>query len=175
MVGVPGVLLLDEPTAGADPDTRQALLTAVRSRAAAGAAVVYTTHYLPELVELDATLAVTRSGRIVARGDRARLTANLPGEIRITLDPGRPRPALPAGLLTRVRAHARVHDDGDGGGSDDGRGQLRITSDDPPADLAALLAAGFAPVAVDIRRPDLDDLYRALSRTAPAQEAGHAA
>lgn len=156
MVGTPRVLLLDEPTAGADPETRQALLAAVRSRAAAGAAVVYTTHYLPELVELEATLAVARDGRIVARGDRAHLTADLPGEIRITLDPARPRPDLPVGL------HARVHDD-------DGE-RLRIASADPPADLAALLAAGFAPVAVDIRRPDLDDLYRALSRTAPSQK-----
>jgi ABC-2 type transport system ATP-binding protein len=38
------VLLLDEPTAGADPQTRQALLAVVAERAAAGAAVVYTTH-----------------------------------------------------------------------------------------------------------------------------------
>jgi hypothetical protein len=39
------------------------------------------------------------------------------------------------------------------------------------------LAAGFAPGAVDIRRPDPDDLHRALSRAAatPSQEAVHAA
>jgi ABC-type multidrug transport system ATPase subunit len=52
--------LLDEPTAGADPETRAALLAGVRARAQAGAAVVYTTHCLPELADLDATLAVAR-------------------------------------------------------------------------------------------------------------------
>src|ERR1700733_6761521 len=52
------LLLLDEPTVGADPQTRQALLSVVAQRAAAGAAVLYTTHYLPELAELGATLAV---------------------------------------------------------------------------------------------------------------------
>jgi ABC-2 type transport system ATP-binding protein len=62
------LLLLDEPTVGADPVTRTQLLAVVRDRAAAGAAVVYTTHYLPELTELRATVAVARAGRIVARG-----------------------------------------------------------------------------------------------------------
>jgi ABC-2 type transport system ATP-binding protein len=74
MIGSPPLLLLDEPTAGADPETRSALLAAVRARAAAGTAVLYTTHYLPELAELDATLALARGGAVIARGTRAELT-----------------------------------------------------------------------------------------------------
>jgi ABC-2 type transport system ATP-binding protein len=62
------LLLLDEPTVGADPLTRAKLLAVVAERAAAGAAVIYTTHYLPELTELGATVAVAEAGRIVARG-----------------------------------------------------------------------------------------------------------
>ncbi|WP_405915143.1 ABC transporter ATP-binding protein [Streptomyces sp. NBC_00728] len=96
MVGSPPLLLLDEPTAGADPETRSALLSAVRARAEAGAAVVYTTHYLPELVDLDATLALARDGRIIARGTRAELTRHLPGELRVTFaDPAEPELRLP--------------------------------------------------------------------------------
>ncbi|MGV9374208.1 ATP-binding cassette domain-containing protein [Nonomuraea sp. NPDC003707] len=82
----PDVLLLDEPTAGADPETRSALLAAVRRRADGGAAVVYCTHYLPELTELKATIAVARSGRVIARGTGAELLKGLPGEVRVTLD-----------------------------------------------------------------------------------------
>ncbi|MET9242396.1 ABC transporter ATP-binding protein [Nonomuraea sp. NPDC003709] len=82
----PDVLLLDEPTAGADPETRGALLAAVRRRADGGAAVVYCTHYLPELTELKATIAVARSGRVIARGTGAELLKGLPGEVRVTLD-----------------------------------------------------------------------------------------
>jgi ABC-2 type transport system ATP-binding protein len=62
------LLLLDEPTVGADPATRARLLAVVADRAAAGAAIVYTTHYLPELAELGATVAVAQAGRIIARG-----------------------------------------------------------------------------------------------------------
>jgi ABC-2 type transport system ATP-binding protein len=67
------LLLLDEPTAGADPVTRTALLSVITARAAAGAAVIYTTHYLPELAELGATIALVRAGRIVARGSQAEI------------------------------------------------------------------------------------------------------
>jgi ABC-2 type transport system ATP-binding protein len=79
MIHRPRVLLLDEPTVGADPITRDALLAVVRAAARDGAAVVYTTHYLPELDTLDATVAVADHGRVVARGSRAELLATVPG------------------------------------------------------------------------------------------------
>jgi ABC-2 type transport system ATP-binding protein len=153
MVGGAPLLLLDEPTAGADPQTRTALLTAVRARAAAGAAVLYTTHYLPELADLDATLAVARDGRIIARGSQDSLTRGLPGELRLRFDGAASAACLPPDLAARAR-----HEDG----------EVRIASVSPPADLAAALAAGCAPAWVDVRRPDLDDLYRSLSRAVPA-------
>ncbi|WP_141203183.1 ABC transporter ATP-binding protein [Streptomyces griseorubiginosus] len=117
MVGSPPLLLLDEPTAGADPETRSALLAAVRARAEAGAAVVYTTHYLPELVDLDATLAIARAGRVIARGTQEELTRHLPGELRVTFaDPAEPELRVPtrdpgadlAALLASGRTPASV-------------------------------------------------------------------
>jgi ABC-type multidrug transport system ATPase subunit len=68
------LLLLDEPTVGADPLTRTALLDVIRARAAGGAAVVYTTHYLPELAELNATVALAEAGRIVTRASLAEIS-----------------------------------------------------------------------------------------------------
>jgi ABC-2 type transport system ATP-binding protein len=84
----PALLLLDEPTAGADPETRQALLDVVKQRAGEGAAVVYTTHYLNELAELQATIAVAARGRVIARGTSAQLLDGLPGEVRVTAADG---------------------------------------------------------------------------------------
>lgn len=82
----PAVLLMDEPTAGADLETRQATLDMVKQRATDGAAVVYTTHYLPELTELQATIAVARNGRVIARGTSDELMDGLPGEVRLTFE-----------------------------------------------------------------------------------------
>jgi ABC-2 type transport system ATP-binding protein len=161
LIGGAPLLLLDEPTAGADPETRAALLAAVRARAAAGAAVLYTTHYLPELADLGATLAVARAGRIIARGTQDTLTRGLPGELRLRFDPAAEPPALPAAVAARARAVA---------------GEVRVTSTAPSADLAAIVAAGAAPDWVDVRRPDLDDLYAALAaRPAPAAVVARAA
>jgi ABC-2 type transport system ATP-binding protein len=142
LLGTPGLLLLDEPTAGADPPTREALLTVVRDRAAAGAGIVYTTHYLPELAELDASLAVVRAGRVIARGDQDVLLTGLLGEVRVRMD---------GPLPGRLDGYGRLVD-----------GELRVPSADPAQTLAELLTAGVVPLAVDVRRPSLDDLYHSL-------------
>jgi ABC-2 type transport system ATP-binding protein len=82
----PALLLMDEPTAGADPQTRQSLLAALRRRAADGAAILYSTHYLPEIAELKATVAVARRGRIIARGTSPQLLDGLPSEVCLRAD-----------------------------------------------------------------------------------------
>jgi ABC-2 type transport system ATP-binding protein len=147
LLGRPSLLLLDEPTVGADPLTRQMVLAAVRRRADAGAAVLYTTHYLPELVDLDATIAVARAGRIVARGNQEQLLAGLPGEVRLRFD------EVPD---TDVPGAERVGD------------ELRITGPNPASTLPKVLADlandNVLPSAVEVRKPDLDDLYRSLDR-----------
>ncbi|BCJ31348.1 ABC transporter ATP-binding protein [Actinocatenispora sera] len=132
----PAVLLLDEPTVGADPQTRQAMLAVVRQRADAGVAVCYTTHYLPELDELGATLAVLRAGRVIARGTRDELLTGLPGELLLGYTDGTER---------------RIS-------STDPRAELAAAVTDPTR------TAGLSTV--DIRRPSLDDLYHALSQEA---------
>jgi ABC-2 type transport system ATP-binding protein len=82
----PALLLMDEPTAGADPQTRESLLAALRRRASDGAAILYTTHYLPELADLKATVAVARQGRIIARGTSTQLLDGLPSEVLLSAD-----------------------------------------------------------------------------------------
>jgi ABC-2 type transport system ATP-binding protein len=64
----PGLVLLDEPTAGVDVETRARLIAHIRELAAAGTAVCYSTHYLPEIEDLGAEVAVLHRGRVIARG-----------------------------------------------------------------------------------------------------------
>jgi len=68
LVHRPALVLLDEPTTGADVRTRAEILQLVRGLAEQGSAVVYSTHYLHEVEELDASVAVIDQGRIVAGG-----------------------------------------------------------------------------------------------------------
>ncbi len=76
LVHAPELLMLDEPTVGADVATRNQLIEAVRALAADGAAVIYTTHYLPEVTQLGADIVIIDDGRILARGTQAELEAD---------------------------------------------------------------------------------------------------
>ena len=73
LVHRPQLVLLDEPTTGADVRTRSEILRLVRTLADEGSAVVYSTHYLHEIEELTATVAFIDHGRIVAQGALADL------------------------------------------------------------------------------------------------------
>lgn len=68
LVHEPRLLLLDEPTVGADIETRNEIIDAVIHLAANGTAVVYTTHYLPEVERLGGQIAIVESGQILASG-----------------------------------------------------------------------------------------------------------
>ena len=75
LVHRPPLVLLDEPTTGADVRTRTEILALVRRLAEQGSAVVYSTHYLHEVDELGASVAFIDRGRIVASGEPADLVA----------------------------------------------------------------------------------------------------
>ncbi len=64
----PTLVLLDEPTAGVDIDTRTNLTQLIHLIVSRGSAVVYCTHYLTEVEELDARVAIIDGGRIIADG-----------------------------------------------------------------------------------------------------------
>jgi len=71
----PKVLLLDEPTAGVDPQSRVRLLELVREEVDRGTCVLYTTHYMEEAEDLCDELAIIDHGRIIARGTLSDLRA----------------------------------------------------------------------------------------------------
>ena len=75
IVHEPQVLLLDEPTAGVDPQSRMNLLDMVRLQAKSGVCVLYTTHYMEEAETLCDRLAIVDHGRIIAEGTVEELRA----------------------------------------------------------------------------------------------------
>ena len=75
LVHRPKLLMLDEPTVGADVTTRVQLIEAVKSLADEGAAVVYTTHYLPEVENLGASIVIIDNGVVLTSGTKEELMA----------------------------------------------------------------------------------------------------
>jgi ABC-2 type transport system ATP-binding protein len=75
MVHRPDLLLLDEPTVGVDPQSRDHILETIRRAAAAGAAVVYSTHYMEEVERICHRALLIDRGKVVAAGTIAELIA----------------------------------------------------------------------------------------------------
>jgi len=77
IVHKPTVLLLDEPTVGVDPQSRQRLFEMVEAERDAGACVLYTTHYMEEAERLCDALAIIDHGKIIATGTVGELKSQL--------------------------------------------------------------------------------------------------
>jgi ABC-2 type transport system ATP-binding protein len=74
----PDVLLLDEPTVGVDPQSRNAIFDNLETLRARGKALVYTTHYMEEAQRLCDRVVIVDHGRVVASGTQEALVARAP-------------------------------------------------------------------------------------------------
>ncbi|MEM6796693.1 MAG: ABC transporter ATP-binding protein [Acidobacteriota bacterium] len=145
----PRLLLLDEPTVGVDPQARERIFTMLDQLRQSGVALLHSSHELGDIEDVCDDLVIVDSGRAVAAGpvadllrarvgDRAVLRLELAGE-----PAGEPR-------LTR-RAD----------------GSFEATLGDAARELPALLetlaASGAEVLALDLRRPGLQDLFLELT------------
>ena len=85
LVHEPAVLLLDEPTVGVDPQSRERLFDLVREEKAKGTCVLYTTHYMEEAEKLCDELVIIDHGKIIAGGTLNGLRAEFGGNDIIRL------------------------------------------------------------------------------------------
>jgi ABC-2 type transport system ATP-binding protein len=77
----PDILLLDEPTVGVDPQSRNAIFENLRTLKARGKALLYTTHYMEEIEKLADRVVIVDHGRVIADDTLAGLHARAPAPI----------------------------------------------------------------------------------------------
>ena len=150
MLHHPPLLMLDEPTTGVDVRTRARLLDAVRQLATEeGTAICYSTHYLPEVEALGASVAIIDKGSMIARGS-VRELVRAHGDTAVELTFAGSPPALHFDRRTEVVDRT-----------------LRIYSDEPAADAArALLQLSGATDqlrGMEIVTPSLEGVFLALT------------
>jgi ABC-2 type transport system ATP-binding protein len=153
----PKLLVLDEPTVGVDPQSRNAILESVEQLATEGMAVLYTTHYMEEAERLCDRLAIIDQGRIVGEGTRRELTDRV-GELdRVRLEVA----GDPAVAASACAAVARV-----GSADVDGLAVVCLVdgaASSLPALLEAVAATGATVTGVEVREPDLEDVFLHLT------------
>lgn len=73
----PQLLVLDEPTVGVDPQSRNQILASVEQLGDAGLSVLYTTHYMEEAERLCDRIGILDQGTLIAEGSQAELVASV--------------------------------------------------------------------------------------------------
>jgi ABC-2 type transport system ATP-binding protein len=141
----PELLLLDEPTVGVDPQSRNHLFETVEQLAAAGKTVLYTTHYMEEAQRLCDRVAVIDHGRVLACDRVDTLLERHGGRSTVEAELEEP-PADPGRLPGRDQDRT-----------------LRFEADDARDALATLQRAGVAYRTLHVRRPDLESVFLELT------------
>jgi ABC-2 type transport system ATP-binding protein len=153
----PKLLILDEPTVGVDPQSRNAILESVEQLAGEGMAVLYTTHYMEEAERLCDRVGIIDQGEIKAEGTRRELVALVGQNDTISLSAG--------GNLERAAAAARPLDGVRSASAGDGR--VEVVAADAASLLPGLLAAvaetGVHVSGVEVAEPNLEAVFLHLT------------
>jgi ABC-2 type transport system ATP-binding protein len=154
----PRLLVLDEPTVGVDPQSRNAILENVEALGGEGVAVLYTTHYMEEAERLCDRVGIIDQGRLIAEGTRRELVATIGERDRIEL--------AASGDLVGLAAAARRALDG----VDEATvvaGGLHLVGRDGRRLLPRLLElaeqAGVEVTSVEVVEPDLEAVFLHLT------------
>ncbi len=144
MIHEPEILLLDEPTVGVDPQSRNHIFESIQRLQKEGLTILYTTHYMEEAQRLCDSVAIMDHGKLLALDSVPRLIAQHGGCSVVTCELGR--------LPEQVELPGQL----------DGT-LLRFESDRPLEKVAELSGQGVQFRTLSISQPDLESVFLSLT------------
>jgi ABC-2 type transport system ATP-binding protein len=105
MLHDPALLILDEPTVGVDPQSRNAIFETLEKLKAEGRALIYTSHYMEEVERLADHIVIIDHGKVIADESPAGLHQRLPAQAALRFELAAP---MKREHLERLRAEAGV-------------------------------------------------------------------
>ncbi|MDQ2633315.1 MAG: ATP-binding cassette domain-containing protein, partial [Pseudomonadota bacterium] len=158
LIVTPGVLFLDEPTTGLDPNARKDVWRMIRGLAESGVTILLTTQYLDEADQLAARIAVIDHGRKIAEGTSRELKAATgSGFLHVSLaDPARLDEAT---VILERRLGQPVQRSTEGA-------ELSVlggTAKEANEALAELIAGGIELADFSMGQPSLEEVFFALT------------
>ena len=151
LVHRPELLLLDEPTTGVDPQSRNHIFERVQYLNADGLTVVYTSHYMEEVQSLCPRIAILDHGKMIACDTRESLLGRLDSTLILAMA----RPS--EGWLSSAKQLAGATS------VEWSNGNLSIVTPDAAALLPKLFAAGAEPTNIDVKTPTLENVFLTLT------------
>ncbi|WP_134324343.1 ATP-binding cassette domain-containing protein [Cumulibacter soli] len=159
------VLLLDEPTTGLDPRSRNEIWATVRRLVATGTTVLLTTQYLEEADQLADEVVIIDRGRRVASGPPEELKRRIGVRVDIDLQEAEQLPLAAAALGELTGSTAEVN-----------AGAQRVSAPSSrevtiPEVVRHLDAAGVVLTDAELRKPSLDEVFLSITGKPRMQEA----
>ncbi|MYS21703.1 ABC-2 type transport system ATP-binding protein [Streptomyces sp. DvalAA-14] len=154
----PAVLILDEPTVGVDPQSRNAILEGLHELRVSGIAILYTSHYMDEIERICNRIGIMDEGRILAEGTREQLMKTLGAEVeRVRLSC--------RGDASRAAAHLTALSCVVGVEVVDGALEVAVrgAAGSLPEVLTALARDGVDVTALSVDTPDLESVFLHLT------------
>jgi ABC-2 type transport system ATP-binding protein len=160
LLNQPGLLILDEPTVGVDPQSRNNILETLRELNRQGVTMLYTSHYMEEVEFLCSHIAIMDHGRVIADGSQEELQRRAGGRDVISV---RLADEADGELRTRLMALPGVDT------VELGDHTVRIAATSGRVLLAPLVAelagTGTTVTAIEVKEPNLEDLFLSLTGT----------
>lgn len=100
----PKLIIMDEPTVGIDPQSRNHILESVRELNRMGSTVIYTSHYMEEVASLCDRVAIVDQGHVIACGTEQELRERVAGEEKIIMTAS----GIGEAVLFELKQHPRI-------------------------------------------------------------------
>jgi len=159
MLGMPDLLVLDEPTNGLDPPQIRAMRAVLRDYAGTGRTVLVSSHLLSEVEQTCTHVVVMHKGKVVAAGTVADIVS-ADGRVELRVD----EPSRAVDLLSALHGVGQVRLAEPGHGRGPGSVQADLDAVSPSEAVRTLVSAGVAVSAVSPRNR-LEDVFLALVQT----------
>jgi ABC-2 type transport system ATP-binding protein len=151
------LLVLDEPTVGVDPQSRNAIFDCLETLKRDGRSLIYTSHYMEEVERLADHIVIMDHGRVITDATPAQLYARLPATASLNLELADPPTA---GMLAQIAAHPAVS------GLKTNNLMLSIElhhASDALGVMVWLNAQGYQPVHFETSKARLEDVFLTLT------------
>ena len=159
----PQVILLDEPTAGLDPQNKHSLWEIIQKLKKQGKTIVLTTHMMEEAEELCTRVAIVDHGKIIALGSPSQLVKKIKMENTITVVPDKMSPKLIEDIK-KISGVKNVYTASDGTEKSE---TLKVITDNPddilPEVVSIIVKNETKVLSVQLSRVTLEDVFIALT------------
>lgn len=154
----PRLIIMDEPTVGIDPQSRNHILQSVKMLNELGSTIIYTSHYMEEVEEICTEIAIMDHGKIIAIGSKEELTGMISDTDMLCIVPECSICKIDVGIIRQINGVVAVETDDNA---------IRITNMRNANNLDRIISFFMSNEIIiknlEIRKPDLETVFLAIT------------